>query len=770
MSRVCICGALIVFGLVLKGSVPAAGQTPPENPALLALYQQLRAVMPGDTAYLVEDSLTLTFPDLHLRLEKGTLLQLVAAGTVPAGIVFSGKGRAFFKPRHGIERRQLARFTEKETLQADFDYLAIRGFAQVPALHHLRRRPAGESERRRLASFARDVQKSVLQKSGYNLPARLLSEYIFGSNRYIACYFRTIREERNYSPYYIYTFEPYSREKIALRQYRPRALGKPFYTLSSYPPGNYFGPAPNPSVEIRHYEARIDVQKKGRLHISLQATLHSRGNLSRTLYFQLATGLNVDSVLTSGGEKLDFIREAEESGLTLLLPEKLLTAQDLVLHFYYRGAALAREPNGTWLLKEPLLWHPRIGYLQRATYTLHFRHPADIQVLSQGEFAEERIDAETKETTFAFGRPAHACTFIFGRFKPHFLSGPGGTVFEVYAAPFRTTKSLTGLNRDLAGSMYMFTTKLMPLVPGPIRIIESQRLQSQSFPGFIRLSSFALQTGAGGSIGSLRSHEVAHQWWGNLLGWRTYHDQWLSEGFAEYMGALYLAFAFPNSGQFSQLITAWRDDLLSAGNVGVGLGLKRFGFSKEALKNSDIERAGPVYLGQRLGQKVGAEYYLLVYEKGAYILHMLRRYLIDDHTGSDARFWQLLRTFLATYAGRAASSMDFIRSVAKSAGEDLTWFFDQWLFASAIPAYKFTHRVDGTAADGYYLRGTATQEGGGAAFRSFVPVEISFPGGRVARERLLFNGHQHAFEFGPYPERPEKVEFNPDHAILARSK
>jgi aminopeptidase N len=160
------------------------------------------------------------------------------------------------------------------------------------------------------------------------------------------------------------------------------------------------------------------------------------------------------------------------------------------------------------------------------------------------------------------------------------------------------------------------------------------------------------------------AHEVAHQWWGQGVGWKNYHEQWLSEGFAQYFAALYAA--------------RDRGDELFRGMLRQ---MRRW-----AIEQSD---QGPVYLGYRLGhiKGEGRVFRALVYNKGAMVLHMLRRMVGDD------KFFEGLRQFYVTWKFRKAGTDDFRRVMEKTSGLDLVPFFDGWIYGSAVPELAFTSTI-----------------------------------------------------------------------------
>ena len=163
------------------------------------------------------------------------------------------------------------------------------------------------------------------------------------------------------------------------------------------------------------------------------------------------------------------------------------------------------------------------------------------------------------------------------------------------------------------------------------------------------------------------AHEVAHQWWGQGVGWKNYHEQWLSEGFSQYFAALY---AEKDRGT----------DLLESM-------LRQMG--RWAEEQSD---QGPVYLGYRLGHIKGDTrvFRALVYNKGAMVLHMLRRLIGDE------AFFAGVRQFYGEWKYKKAGTDDLRKVMERVSGRDLSSFFGAWIYGSAIPILNFT----ATVADG----------------------------------------------------------------------
>ena len=162
------------------------------------------------------------------------------------------------------------------------------------------------------------------------------------------------------------------------------------------------------------------------------------------------------------------------------------------------------------------------------------------------------------------------------------------------------------------------------------------------------------------------AHELAHQWFGQAVGWKNYHEQWLSEGVAQYFAALY---ARDRRGE-----NALRDVLRQ--------------FRKWALEDSD---QGPIYLGYRLGhiKNETRVFRAVVYNKGAAVLHMLRRLIGDE------AFFGGLKRFYTDHRFRKAGTDDLREAMEAASGRDLTRFFERWVYDSGIPRVRYSTSVEG---------------------------------------------------------------------------
>jgi aminopeptidase N len=307
---------------------------------------------------------------------------------------------------------------------------------------------------------------------------------------------------------------------------------------------------------------------------------------------------------------------------------------------------------------------------------------------------------------------------------------------------------------------------------------QSQWTFGQSWPGLIYMPYLAFlasihrvqldQVMSGGFISDAQIehmgyHEYAHQWWGHLVGWDSYRDQWLSEGFAEFTAGLVVEH------------TKGRD----AADAFWGVARDRVVVKPRGARTASYE-AGPVSLGYRLSAKdnsmaPGA----ILYSKGAYILHMLRMLMWENQSQPpDQRFADMMRDFAQSFAGKAATNADFQAVVERhvmpqmdAAGDgSMDWFFDQWLYGTELPSFRNHLEVARVAGDEYRIAGTVEQLGVSETFRTFMPIYLDFGKDGMARlggVRLVGSGSQDVDLVVKLPAKPKRVVLNAHHDVLA---
>jgi aminopeptidase N len=247
-----------------------------------------------------------------------------------------------------------------------------------------------------------------------------------------------------------------------------------------------------------------------------------------------------------------------------------------------------------------------------------------------------------------------------------------------------------------------------------------------------------------------RAHEVAHQWWGIGVDFTSYHDQWLSEGFASFSGLWYLQSSTGKSDKYFDLLRQYRASiLLREGEPGpISLGYRVF-----AAKDDDQN-----------------DYQTVVYKKGAWVVHMLRVLTLDLPTMNEDRFGGIMREFYQSFQGRRASTDDFRQVVERHVKTDMRWFFDQWVDGTAIPTYRVSSTT--VPADGgqFQVKLKVKQESVPDGFQMYVPVTLELGKDQLFRFRVKVKGPVSEITLPAVPAKPKSIKFNDLEGVLAEVK
>ena len=226
------------------------------------------------------------------------------------------------------------------------------------------------------------------------------------------------------------------------------------------------------------------------------------------------------------------------------------------------------------------------------------------------------------------------------------------------------------------------------------------------------------------------SHEIAHQWFGDAVTEASWSHLWLSEGFATYFGALF----------FEQA-------------EGVDDFRRRMEQSRESYVESDVT-------GQPIVQEEESLFDLLNpnnYPKGGWVLHMLRGLLGDDV------FFRGIREYYRRYLHRAVLTADFQAVMEEASGQDLDWFFHQWLFEPGYPILQVSHVWD-DAANEIVLTVEQVQDAAWPTFRFQTEVEIELSTG-TTRTPVEISARRSVIRIEA-TESPRAVRFDPDAWVL----
>ena len=779
---------LVTHGLMLALSLAAAAFALParaqELPATWGGVHDAIATWRLDSTKVAHvQSLLIERDAGSLVLEEGRVALAREMFGRRCALVFSGRGALAFSPRTEIERQQMRRFYGTPTLRRTFRSLAIVFTDSTldeiaPAL-----------------SFGRDtisqLHRAWLQVLPY-LASRergssvvKLPEFAHALVDGDPGFFWAAAWEGHRQPVFL-VIDPFAVERVQLRR-TPEGEQRGLMRLYANEVVSRFRAAGDrdttardqrPPYEAVHYDVDVSLASDLRMTAQARVDVRGHGRPRHWLWFWISHGLRVDSVY-AGGRALAFEQDKSGPYLWVRCEPPLAPDETRTLSFRYRGLVFEREAERIFV-EETTGWYPTPQYGGDATWDLSFHWPRSYQLIASGERVSGDAGGAVHQGRWRVTRPVP-----WAAFDVSFLRGlqvtadslPALTVWEhrVDGAGQLRTTSLAALAdarspgeriaRDMARAAQFFMGEFGEPVQHSIHALEVPKVRDtglygpdysvsyEAYPGLVHMMTPEDKVGTGveWTPDFIRAHELAHQWWGLSVRPWSYHDQWLSEGFAHFCALWYLQAARQDAKTYLSTLDVWRDELLENRKFVLGVG----------------QQAGPIWLGTRTSSSsTRGDYGLVIYKKGAWVLHMLRNMLLDLSTQDESRFRTLLRDFYHAHAQGYASTVDFERAAAAAAGEDLGWFFREWVYGTAAPTYRFTWSAVPAANGAWTVKGRVEQANVPDDFRMPVIVRVDVAGGRFARTRVWVDGPLTEFEL-PVAEKPVDVVFNDLQSVLA---
>jgi len=478
--------------------------------------------------------------------------------------------------------------------------------------------------------------------------------------------------------------------------------------------------------------------------------------------FELHNDLRVTKVADEKNQPLSAERVTQDSTVRVPLPAGLSKDASTTLTFEYDGTLENADNSPVPGLKLAYIgddssylfyagrWFPVSGYgINRFTSTISLTVPAHMLVIGSGKATTRDAPASkkpnasvlpTKTFTFVSAKPSFPGSIVAGVFQ-EYKSDDAGLDLHVFFKP--THQSLAPAYTTTAVQEFSYFINLYGLPP-------SQKLNVVELPGDTLPYLWAPEIAglAGPSITEktnyrLLADAIAHQWWGVSVNPASKDDWWLSDGFARYSEAMYVENA--------------------AGGAGLEEAVKDMSVGALAYDTVPLSSASKLDI-------FSTEFQSLATDKGAMILHMLRWVLGED------KYNKTMREFSEQFAGKSASMDDFKTIAEKNYGDQLTWFFSQWLDSTGAPEFKVkytTYRLGGAAAQqpkeekaaGFRVTGEISQDLD--LFRMPVDLRIDTDG-KTESKRIEVVGTTSPFSIETFG-RPRRISVDPDHRVLTNS-
>jgi hypothetical protein len=782
------------------------------------VYRQLRSLGLGESFHL--DNFTLPWDAATFQFQKGTLTFLSPVNGVVTGAIFIGEGHFSLKPVLPLDARELSRRTGAPEVNEDFTEVVFRfteGARQkfVPGLGD-RTEAASEAsavlnrwreKMRRRHEQALGFTEYLLQgETMDNVDADILSAvynrahpeffnaYIRGKKHKDLRYF--VRNRVGGLP------QLDSPEEVALINFDPDGIGLEdgVWYLAHLKP-EYLNRTARSNEDRRlfathRYKIETVIAKNGHLFASATISFKSLVAGERVMKFGLLPNLRVTRVTDERGQDIYFIQESrkEDGSFYAVLPQAPPLGKEQSINVEYAGDKVLEEAGeGSFYVSARTSWYPNLnGFGEKALYDLTFKVPRKYKVVSVGHLKEESIEQDLAVSHWVTAVPVAVAGFNYGAYEklelPDEITGYKITGYYLTELPnnLRHAQALQSLApRSMTKYALEQTRAQLQLCTyyfgkngyDEIYITEQPNFNfGQSWPNLVYLpiSAYTDSTQRWLLFGTINSkftgfvqevtpHEVSHQWWGHGVGWASYHDQWLSEGFAEFSAGLFLQYGVAGDWR-KDYIEFWerlRQRILEKNNFGIA-----------------PNDAGPLWMGLRLtSPRTGDAYQNVTYPKGAYVLQMLRSMMrsTDDHD-QDKAFIGMMHDFVESHRDRAASTESFKAIAEKHMTKlmdfgrngRLDWFFDEWVYGTQVPRYHYASQF--TPADGGKVKVhfTVTQSEVDEHFAMLIPVFADFGKGMIRIGQVGMIGNTtHDFDF-MLPSQPKKVALNAYKDILER--
>jgi hypothetical protein len=719
--------------------------------------------------------------------ESGRLYALSPVGGRTVGVLFVGRGRFALTPPTRIEQDRLARFQKTASLDAAMTE-AVLLFADSTYAELEHRAPftgsdtPGRGRVKTALNYLADDDTKTFDPD-------LMSAFLNGETSDL---FYAHVERESGGPV-MFSLNPYEPEGVTLSVRKPRVglLGASRDVEVVCRFARQGQPiALEPASDRAH-------RAVGRRY-TIETTLTSHGvgadlafaaattvefsidaPAERWVVFSLDQRLEVDSARWDSGGRAAFYKGPKSPYLWVQLERPMEAGETRRLVLAYHGDLFARRSGplgvdvdaagpsrganafGDFFFIDPGTdWYPTsLDSRSLATYDLTFHGPKTYMLASVGQKVDSSVVDRVTTSRWITPAPIRNASFNVGLFENYLIQNDRIPAVDVMiseeahrklAKVFRQQRKMREtVANDVTRSLEFYQHVYGPLPIKHLYATEIPWFEGLAYPGRIDLSWVTFQvTSDDGFQEMFRAHEVAHQWWGIGVDFTTYRDQWISEGFSNFSGLWYMQTARKDNDRYFRMLREWRDHIL----------VRR-------------DEPAPIALGYRAASSKDENGYgVIVYEKGGWVLHMLRMMMIDLKTMNEDRFTTLMREFYQLNVGKRVTTEDFRAAVERNIGADMGWFFNEWVYGAAIPSYRYATQTSPAENGKFRIRLHVETDNVPDDFMMYVPVAIDFGDNKVARVRVKVQGTKADIDLPLVPAQPKAVRFNDLDGVLAEVK
>lgn len=806
-------GCSLILGiLVCIASVCHAQQAqPPEASTWNAI---VNAPFDGSKAAVVEN-LSIVHDRIHITLVSGTIQFSQPANGVVFGAAFTGRGRIEIAPPNADEAQQLELFTKQKSLSLDFTQAAFSftddTFDEV----------AGQVKWMNSADTSLGKLYADRQRTREDLAAEIVPriyEGVVSADRKQSAYFLADMKTSNFG-WVLARYDALDLEEISIGRYI--SWGSPveeFDTWLSFPAGNAnpFQINSNPLAKevflVHDYQIDATVTGGADLSATTKVSLQYQSSGEKVLLFVLSANLRISSIKDGQGNSLQFFQAQDPKGrvptygdyVAVTLPQPTHAGQNATFTFQYEGKRLIQKVGTGNYFCPSYGWYPGIqnDFAARSNFEMTFHTPKKLMLVATGDKVSDQVDGNWNVTTWKSPVPQAVAGFAFGDYKVY-DNKVGNIDVQVYAnrnpddllafineiahpnlpgsgenanplsamGTLDPSATIKTVGTELGNNLRVFENYFGPLPFDRLAATNIPYSYGQGWPMLLYLDVISFLDDTQRHVLGIqdqirisdffRAHEVSHQWWGHEVGWRTYHDQWLSEGFAQFSGNLYVQFRDSPKEYINRLKTD-REELFSK---------NRFGY-----RYADL---GPIWMGTRLSSSLSpGGYQTVIYNKGGYVLEMLRAMMFNSRNQNpDEEFKAMMQDFTKTFSGKSASTEDFKAMVEKhmmphmdlDGNHRMDWFFIEYVYGTGEAQYHLNYSVQQTPDNKWAVTGTLEQSGVPDGWKDLIPLYVKMNGKSIRLGLVAAMGKTTPLKF-TLPVQPEKLSLNDEDEMLVEIK
>jgi hypothetical protein len=818
-DKVTTVGNLALISALAISALPAFGQT--SSAAELGRTLRESGLDAGE-CYRVRD-IEFSQEDAQFYLTSGYLIFGKPVNGAPVAAVFTadtegGDAEVLMLPPDRSERRSLATYTESPNLDEHFiNAIFLFTDERVRALLEQVRSNADAKKAPDMGALLTEKWNSTLINVMGSFDSRMVLDLMAGSGRQARRgFFDALLQGRKLGNFDL-TYDPRAYEQINAGQITTRDGRTLWDTWTSFSDRSHRGlPPPEPEEQILSY--RIDAS----LDASLLLTCVTRIRVRVTADSQHVIAFDISGRMLAKGAKVDGVaaevyqRESVRNGivqntgneLLLVIPgHPLEPGTEHEIEIQHQGKVVQDTGHQVFFVSSRGSWYPNRG-AQFAHYDVTYRYPKGLDLVSAGQIREDRTEGEVRITRHVPDGQIRMLAFNLGQYQRKVVD-QGGVHVEVsannelddalrptLAAPIdvvtdpsaafglpprrtripvqpsviaipqstpavaRPADELSRIAGQLAAAVEFYRSRFGPPPVGSLEVSPVPGRFGQGFAGMIYISTLSYLPLNARAIMLMRpyeqlfyqeimpAHEAAHQWWGNVVTAGSYHHEWLMEALANYSALMFLE-SRKGPKFIDTVLDEYRKELLTKSPDG-----------------DTVESQGPVIQGWRLETLDSPNAWTsIVYGKGTWIIHMLRRKM------GDPQFLKMLAELRKRYEWKTIGTEEF-RALcveflpAGSPDKKLEDFFDQWVYGTGIPTLKLSYSVQGKPG-AYILKGAITQSDASEDLTLLVPVEIQTGRGKPVVKQIRTSSDRVEFSL-PVAVANAKAVLDPGSSVLRR--